>query len=553
MAAVEVVQYGRRKGRSRESTPTQMLTQQHVPVDFHDLQQVTILPKAEWQRIQENINKVNREAEWLQQVRCEKESLHERSKEVVKNWSNTIAGQRQKKLEEKRIWEEQEEEERRKLDLEEAQLKAAKRKEAIEQAKTLQYYQTDRVKGFHSALLLSEVIKERDAQVELKQKKLNAMKNIDSDILGRMQREREEAIYEDQQKALKRFLDQKATSEAQMEQIKAKQQAKEKDTLEDQKEAEAIKLQTRLYEWEQSKLKQLKDEEKKQLMESHKEHISNKELMKAIEKQKQDEEQKMIQLFSEAKQKMTKLRKEKEAELFREKQEQQDQMTDLLAAQIQQKQFNDDEIIAKAVAEQKEKFEKEVKEKEAKRTEELKLISEHRYRTVKEKEEKKKQEKLQALEALYTKKESDREFLSKQWEKEHKVKMENKNLQDVLIHQMAEKQEQSRRQRVQQLEYDKQNAALNIAEEKQFQEYANEMIEASKRAERNVYALHKAARGGIGGGLGPVVGGLRPSYLTQDNVGVQLPNYNRTSTQDIKLLHDTGNIQQSKKRLGFTW
>uniref|UniRef100_A0A8C4SDE1 Cilia and flagella associated protein 210 n=1 Tax=Erpetoichthys calabaricus TaxID=27687 RepID=A0A8C4SDE1_ERPCA len=386
---------------------TQMLTQQHVPVDFHDLQQVTILPKAEWQRIQENINKVNSEAEWLQQVRREKESLHERSKEVVKNWSNTIAGQRQKKLEEKRIWEEQEEEERRKIDLEEAQLKAANRKEAIEQAKKLQYFQTDRVKGFHSALLLSEVIKERDAQVELKQKKLNAMKNIDSDVLGRMQREREEAIYEDQQKALKRFLDQKATSEEQMEQ---------------------------------------------------------------------------------------------------EKQEQRNQMTDLLAAQIQEKQFNDDEIIAKAVAEQEEKFGKEVKEKEAKRTEELKLISEHRYRTV---------------------------FLK------------------IISH--AEKQEQSRRQRVQQLEYDKQSAALNIAEEKQFQEYANEVIEASKRAERNVYALRKAARGGIGGGLGPVVGGLRPSYLTQDNVGVQLPNYNRTSTQDIKLLNDTGSIQQSKKRLGFTW
>ena len=40
-------------------------------------------------------------------------------------------------------------EERVKLDIEEAKLQAQKRKEALDRAKTLQYYQTDRVKEFH--------------------------------------------------------------------------------------------------------------------------------------------------------------------------------------------------------------------------------------------------------------------------------------------------------------------------------------------------------------------------------------------------------------------
>ena len=35
------------------------------------------------------------------------------------------------------------------IDIEEAKFQAAKRKEAIEKAKTQQYYQTDRVKNFH--------------------------------------------------------------------------------------------------------------------------------------------------------------------------------------------------------------------------------------------------------------------------------------------------------------------------------------------------------------------------------------------------------------------
>lgn len=39
--------------------------------------------------------------------------------------------------------------ERTRIDVEEAKLQARERKEAIERAKKLQYYETDRVKGFH--------------------------------------------------------------------------------------------------------------------------------------------------------------------------------------------------------------------------------------------------------------------------------------------------------------------------------------------------------------------------------------------------------------------
>lgn len=42
-----------------------------------------------------------------------------------------------------------EEEERQAIDIEEAKFQAQQRKDAIDKAKTQQYYQTDRVKGFH--------------------------------------------------------------------------------------------------------------------------------------------------------------------------------------------------------------------------------------------------------------------------------------------------------------------------------------------------------------------------------------------------------------------
>lgn len=53
------------------------------------------------------------------------------------------------KLKAKKLREEREEEERKLLDLEEERFQAAKRKEAIDRAKTYLYYQNERVKELH--------------------------------------------------------------------------------------------------------------------------------------------------------------------------------------------------------------------------------------------------------------------------------------------------------------------------------------------------------------------------------------------------------------------
>lgn len=49
-------------------------------------------------------------------------------------------------------------EEKVKIDKEEAKHQAQKRKEAIERAKTLQYYQTDRVKTFHVRNVICQML-----------------------------------------------------------------------------------------------------------------------------------------------------------------------------------------------------------------------------------------------------------------------------------------------------------------------------------------------------------------------------------------------------------
>lgn len=102
-------------------------------------------------------------------------------------------------------------------------------------------------------------------------------------------------------------------------------------------------------------------------------------------------------------------------------------------------------------------------------------------------------------------------------------------------------------------EFEARNAELIAEDENQFQNYAKHVIQKASEARRNTSLLRKATKEGIGGGLGPVFRGVRPSYMVQDQSGVQLPSYACSSTQDIKELNETTDIQDSKKRLGFTW
>ena len=62
-------------------------------------------------------------------------------------------------------------EQRRQLDLEEARLQAEQRKQAIKRAREIQYMQTDRAKTLQGAVLLTDVLREREAQIRAKERR----------------------------------------------------------------------------------------------------------------------------------------------------------------------------------------------------------------------------------------------------------------------------------------------------------------------------------------------------------------------------------------------
>ncbi|KAF4697806.1 hypothetical protein FOZ62_016724, partial [Perkinsus olseni] len=96
-------------------------------------------------------------------------AMHEKSKARAAGWSNTLEGSRKKKEDDRRERIEREERERQKIDVQEARFQLEERRKAIERANKILKKQTDRIKSFHSAMMYSDVLAEREAQVRLKE------------------------------------------------------------------------------------------------------------------------------------------------------------------------------------------------------------------------------------------------------------------------------------------------------------------------------------------------------------------------------------------------
>lgn len=58
--------------------------------DGTDLRQVTVLGRGDWDRIQTQLNRRQIEEARIQKLKAEREQMKLKSKELVKNWGNTI-------------------------------------------------------------------------------------------------------------------------------------------------------------------------------------------------------------------------------------------------------------------------------------------------------------------------------------------------------------------------------------------------------------------------------------------------------------------------------
>lgn len=522
-------------------------------IQIADLRKVTVLSKSESMRIKDQIKNVDREQERRIEEAKKREALHLQSKEVVQLWSNTIAGQRRKKLEAKAIREEAEEEKRKQLDIEEAKYKEDKRKEAIEKAKTQLFYQTDRVKRLHSGYLLSHVLKEREAQIELKQQIKSAVKNVDKTFLEASQARQDEALRREEEKARQKKEDTLTVAEEVKKQIKSTEFLREQEKLLDKKEGEEIEQLVELQRWEDRMKHEEDKEEKKNLMQARQEHLTKRQLEKDLDEKKLKMEEEQRKLYLAAKHKMTKLRRDKEKEIIRETQMRRERISEKIVNKQQEQAENEELRIARAV------YEMEVREAQLRQEEEerkaamMESIAAHRESMRQKKERMVEETKQKNQEMLLAKKEADRIYDEKLQLKTQRNKEQLQRLQEFHTTQMAQKYSKQQKQRKDQDEFVAANAQVSAEEEHQFQLYAQDVIGSAAEAKLNLVPLYKAAREGLGGGAGPAFNGAKSSYVVQDSSGAQMPIYSSRATQNVKMLNEAVNIEQAKKRLGFSW
>ena len=218
------IEYGR-KGPSRKSPNDDAY---EPALDSHPAmpsgRKTKVINPREYDRIKASLNAHETAETARHQKEQEKERLRALSRKQVNSWNNTLSGQRKAKLEAKKVREEKEEQCRQEEDIQEAIYKAAERKKSIQHAKTLTFAQTDRVKGFHGALILTEVLKEREAQLDLKKERLEAQAEREKRLHLKELEALSLADADEQKAAEKRMVRTKEVQKYQVAQIKRKRE-----------------------------------------------------------------------------------------------------------------------------------------------------------------------------------------------------------------------------------------------------------------------------------------------------------------------------------------
>jgi len=249
-----------------------------------------------------------------------------------------------------------------------------------------------------------------------------------------------------------------------------------------------------------------------------------------------------------------KLRAQKESELHNEKQRRLEKIREKLSAQMKQMKDDEDDRLYKAVEESEAKMNAEENRKMEKQAKLLREMAENRNEQMRLQKEQEALERRKEQEMMRLRKETDAVFRKNEEEKRARQLADARLLQGYHQKQIDGRTQEEIDARNRELAQAKMNMDLLHLEENQFQEYAQKVIDHCEKGKRNTYALRRAAREGGGGGLGPTFpgkGGIRPSYMTSDQSGVQLPLYQRDTTEETKdLIHAGGDTD---KRLGFVW
>ena len=429
------------------------------------------------------------------------------------------------------------------------------RQEAREKANRQEFYQSDRVKNFHRALLHSETLKDREDQVKLRKKLTTAADEDTQKMIEEIKHKWLEGIARDQRNQRKREKESKAVGDYIKQQMMEHECVRRQIRLDKEREVEECRQMREQYAREKQMRKEQDQIDKMAARKAHRELLTATSAIRALEAENQEMEFERRRFFSMERDKVVRREQEKKAERRRAAQRYRERVAEQLAAEMEEKAQREGQlqaqILAHSLAKREAELQRERAELEEKRRSMREAIAAHREFKREQREEQAKEEAQSAPEDLDAKKEEDRAY----WETEQREKEEQRALLDEFLRQqVAEKQFAERLLHREEMDFDRKYEELISEEEEQFQQYTAAVIKAAMKANRNILPLLKAANHGMWCGLGPITGGLRSAYLAPGANYEEVPNYMSNTTPDLKRLYGDGESHvDSSRRLGFIW
>jgi len=318
----------------------------------------TIISASEFERIQQTLLPENERPQkggtlgngTAKQKRDMAMDLHHKSQARAKTWDNTLEGSRRKKAEDKRKKMDLEELDRQKIDAEEAKIQLDQRKSTIDRANKLLYDESDRMKSFHSKMMVCDVLAEREAQVSLK------------DELKKLEHVREDRFLEMEKQNYRKMLEREMKEKETKEELSRLAARAQKEQLAEYKEKKFREIEDQMLEGELLRRKAIEDLEAERKAERKRRGMAVQALaetqkandylkqIRAEDSLRQQREEEKVQDYAQRKEKLLELRKQKEDEVFQQKQASRNQMIDAQARRLAEMKGNEDQRIEKQVA-----------------------------------------------------------------------------------------------------------------------------------------------------------------------------------------------------------
>ncbi|CAH8518419.1 unnamed protein product [Heterobilharzia americana] len=517
-----------------------------------DIRRVKLISHSEWERLNKQFGSESIGEAKIEEKKLEMEKIKAQSKEMVKNWTNTFLGARQKKKAKLAI------------DHEEEKFQAEQRKKAIEKAKLQLYYETDRVRNLHCGLNLTETLKERDMQLEFKQLKNNLEANKEKAYVQNMKKSIEEDIKKRQEEAEKRREKNLQVAQELKAQIKEHEEEKERQRVQMKAEGDELRRIAITDHLEREKLEQIYRDQMHRLTKEFSDQIDGHKQMKEIERLRDEELEEQCRLFAAARIKMTKMRMMKEREIFKQKEAELQKIQNYLTEKLRSAKDNEEARLNRATAEKEEIYQQNERDKLEKQTKIIQEISKHRSdemeRRRKELEKEKETEYNEVRERIAA------NLALAEYENSCKAKRlaENKCLSKQLLQESIYKRENAEEEYRKEIEMVGNQNKLIQLEENIFQDYANRIINHCKANGRNVYPLEKAAHTGLMTGLSTGLPG-KPSLVDINqvndiqNCSVTTNSTDQCFSEDINKNNEKNDVLNVKmtnstyERLGFIW